>query len=82
MPGSTREQLRARLEDALLLALLDRGAHTSRLVAVFPDNFVQLTTGKLNIRKMASFIAECLESSEAAPTRSEVQRASLNELLI
>ena len=52
--------MRARLEQALLLALIEPSAHTSRVLAVFPDNRVELTAGKLDIRKIARIVAQSL----------------------
>jgi hypothetical protein len=82
MQKSVHEQLRECLESALLLALLDRGAHTSKVVAVYPDNLVQLTTGKLDVHEIACFVAERLESDPMLLGAPPGPIPSLDEILI
>jgi len=67
MPSPIEEPMRARLEQALLLALIEPSAHTSRVLAVFPDNRVELTAGKIDVRKIVRLLAESLagDCSEA-----------------
>jgi hypothetical protein len=66
MSDERTKPMRDRIEKALLLALLDRETHSSRLIAVGPENRAQLSAGELNLREIARVIAEDLEKDGAS----------------
>ena len=61
MSKESGKPMRERIERALLLALLDRDTHSSRLISVGPESRAQLSAGELNLREIARVIAEDLE---------------------
>jgi hypothetical protein len=77
MNEKSGKPMRERIERALLLALLDRDTHSSRLIAVGPESRAQLSAGELNLREIARVIAEDLEGEpQGEGTRQDPDAAA------
>ena len=79
MSDQSDKPMHERIERALLLALLDRETHSSRLIAVGPESRAQLSAGELNLREIARVIAEDLEGKAPAAPQEKPRDASRKE---